>query len=139
MRPRGIVVHHTVTRENISALAINEMHIARGFKKIGYHFLIRREGFDVIVEEGRRRNELGAHCPGHQDCLGIAVAGNFDENHIAGDMFDTLVSLVSALAEEYDFKRDDITYHAMHSKTLCPGRFLIERWDEILTSALRTG
>ena len=48
-------------------------HKARGFKTIGYHYLISPTG---RTEAGRNEEETGAHVEGHNDHnLGIALVG----------------------------------------------------------------
>jgi len=57
------------------AAEINEWHKERGFKKIGYHFVIRRTG---VIEEGRPLTEEGAHCRamgGNVNSIGICLIG----------------------------------------------------------------
>lgn len=56
-----VIVHCSATAEgkDFCAADIDRWHRARGFSKIGYHYVIRLDG---TVERGRRDNETGAHC-----------------------------------------------------------------------------
>ncbi|MBO5749348.1 MAG: N-acetylmuramoyl-L-alanine amidase, partial [Bacteroidaceae bacterium] len=58
-----IIVHCTATPEGreVSVKEIDRWHRERGFKCIGYHYVI---GLDGKVSEGRPIEEIGAHCTG---------------------------------------------------------------------------
>ena len=82
---RTIVVHCSATIEGkpFNAAAIDAMHRARGFNKIGYHFVV---GLDGTVEEGRRVSEVGAHVSGHNaDSIGVCYIGGLDAKGGAKD------------------------------------------------------
>lgn len=73
-----IVVHVTATPPNrdIGAKEIDAMHRARGWRGIGYHYVIRRDG---RVEKGRPENQVGAHVAGWNSVsLGVALVGGVD-------------------------------------------------------------
>lgn len=75
-----IVVHCTATKagRNIDAMEIDRWHKARGFKKIGYHFVVKLDG---TIEAGRSISEIGAHCKGNNyDTVGVVYVGGLDEN-----------------------------------------------------------
>ena len=79
MRPiNRIIIHCTATPEgrDVTIGEVRKWHIARGFKDVGYHFLIRLDG---TVENGRPIEQVGAHVKGHNsDSIGIAYAGGCD-------------------------------------------------------------
>ena len=53
-------------------------HKARGFRTIGYHFYIRRDG---TMTQHRRLLEVGAHARPYNRCsIGICYEGGLDEN-----------------------------------------------------------
>ena len=59
-----IVIHCSATKpsmDHVDAKEIDRWHRQRGWRKIGYHWVIRRDG---IVEEGRELGEVGAHARG---------------------------------------------------------------------------
>ena len=61
-----------------SALDIDCWHRAAGYKSIGYHFIVRRDG---TIENGRRLEEVGAHCTGHnRHSIGICYEGGVDND-----------------------------------------------------------
>lgn len=75
-----LVVHCSAVRpgQRSSARDIARWHKAQGWKSIGYHFIVRRDG---TVEMGRALEEIGAHCQGHnRHSVGICYEGGLDEN-----------------------------------------------------------
>ncbi|MCM1291111.1 MAG: N-acetylmuramoyl-L-alanine amidase [Prevotella sp.] len=70
-----IIVHCSATAENVPfhAADIDRWHRKRGFKSIGYHFVINLDG---KVEKGRDLNSIGAHCSGrNSNSIGICYIG----------------------------------------------------------------
>ena len=75
---RFLAVHCSATqaKADIGAKDIDRWHRDRGFIKIGYHFVIRRDG---TVETGRPLNEPGAHVEDWNHCSwGICLVGGVD-------------------------------------------------------------
>jgi len=73
-----IIIHCSATKEGqeISAETIDEWHKARGWKGIGYHYVI---GLDGIIEYGRPITETGAHVKNHnKGSIGICYIGGLD-------------------------------------------------------------
>lgn len=73
-----IIVHCTATvaGKNVSVEQIDACHKARGFKSIGYHYVIDLDG---NVQRGRDIAEPGAHCIGHNShSIGICYVGGLD-------------------------------------------------------------
>ena len=60
MKVKDIILHCAATPEGkvFTAKDIDRMHRQRGFRKIGYHYVIDLDG---KVEKGRADNENGAH------------------------------------------------------------------------------
>lgn len=70
-----IIIHCTATPEGreVSADEIRKWHKARGFKDIGYHYVIHLDG---RVENGRNIETVGAHCEGHNaNSIGVVYVG----------------------------------------------------------------
>lgn len=79
MKVSEIIVHCSDTKEgaDFKAIDIDRWHKARGFKKIGYHYVIDLDG---TIEQGRKENENGAHCTGHNAiALGVCYIGGLDK------------------------------------------------------------
>lgn len=62
--PRMIIIHCAATPEgkDFTVSDIDRWHKAKGWKCIGYHFVIYRDG---SVHEGRPISMVGAHCLEH--------------------------------------------------------------------------
>lgn len=70
-----IIIHCSATPEgkDYTVEDIDKWHKARGFKCIGYHYVIYRDG---SIHTGRPVNEIGAHCTGHNsNSIGICYIG----------------------------------------------------------------
>lgn len=69
-----VVVHYSATYgdEAVTAADIDRIHKQFGWKGIGYHWFIRRDG---TVEQGRPESHVGAHDGGK---IGICWAGGLD-------------------------------------------------------------
>lgn len=77
-----IVIHCAATRPsmNVGRKEIDAWHKARGWKKIGYHFVIRRDG---TLETGRAVDEVGAHVEGHNSTsVGVCYVGGVNEDSL---------------------------------------------------------
>lgn len=61
--------HHTVED-------LDRWHREKGFKKIGYHYVIYLDG---SIHEGRPVEEIGAHCAGHNaHSIGVCYIGGYN-------------------------------------------------------------
>lgn len=82
---RFIVIHCSATRCD-SDYTVEQMlrdHKARGFRTIGYHFYIRRDGG---VSQHRQLLEVGAHARGYNRCsIGVCYEGGLDRYGNAAD------------------------------------------------------
>lgn len=75
-----IVVHCTATPEgrDVTVNDVRRWHLQRGFKDVGYHYLVRLDG---SIEAGRCLEEPGAHCRGHnRESIGVCYVGGCDTN-----------------------------------------------------------
>lgn len=74
------MLHCSATKETVDTPyeTIEAGHKARGFREIGYHYYIRRDG---TVNKGRDESEDGAHCIGYNGvAIGICYEGGLDSN-----------------------------------------------------------
>ena len=101
-----IIIHCSATKEgkDYTVADIDRWHRARGFRKIGYHFVIYRDG---SIHVGRTKNEIGAHCTGQNAIsIGICYIGGLSSD---GKPKDTrtpqqraaMLSLIEQLREEF--------------------------------------
>ena len=97
-----IILHCSATRCN-SDYTVEQLlrdHRARGFRTIGYHFYVRRDG---TVSQHRRLLEVGAHCRPFNRCsIGVCYEGGLDsEGHPADtltpEQFENLEQLLTKL------------------------------------------
>ena len=75
-----IVIHCSATREglDISIDTFRKWHKARGFRDIGYHFIIHPDG---NVERGRPIEQVGAHARGYnKNSVGVCYIGGLDKD-----------------------------------------------------------
>jgi len=132
--PPGIVWHHTVGFG--SPEFIHKIHLNIGDRGIAYHFYIRRDG---KVYAGRPENTMGAHCLGHNDCIGVALEGNYEAHD---DMPDAQLKAAQALAHylHVEYGRPDWQHKNMSgNSTACPGRhFNFDKITEITVKPDRT-
>jgi N-acetyl-anhydromuramyl-L-alanine amidase AmpD len=73
-----LIIHCSATRSNQSYTVeqLARDHKSRGFRTVGYHFYIRRDG---TVTQHRLLSEAGAHCvPWNRSSIGICYEGGLD-------------------------------------------------------------
>ena len=76
---KEIIVHCTATPEGRieTVESVRNMHKARGFSDIGYHYLIYLDG---SIHQGRDVNLIGAHCTNHNSySIGVSYVGGCDK------------------------------------------------------------
>jgi N-acetylmuramoyl-L-alanine amidase len=103
---RYLVVHCSATnpKQRVDAAVIDRWHRQRGFRKIGYHYVIKRDG---QVELGRMIDEQGAHAVGFNDCsIGICLVGGVDkdlnpENNFTAEQFASLKAKLEELLVKF--------------------------------------
>jgi len=104
-----IVIHCSATTPSmdIGRKEIDRWHREEGFKMIGYHFVIRRDG---SIEKGRDLMEAGAHVnpPAgiNSTSVGICMVGgisehNLPENNYTISQWTTLDKLVSEMQTKF--------------------------------------
>lgn len=80
MKVEKIIIHCSATPEgrDVTAAEIDRWHRARGFRRIGYHYVVRLDG---TVEKGRPEDEIGAHCLGENArSLGVCYIGGINRD-----------------------------------------------------------
>lgn len=112
----SIVIHCSATREgqNVTAKDIEKMHLQRGFKTIGYHWVVKLDG---SVERGRPESMEGAHCNTsgfsktayNKHSVGICYIGGIDKEGKPKDtrtpaQKDALHKLVAEICRRYKIK-----------------------------------
>lgn len=116
MAVKFITIHCSATKptSDIGAKEITAMHKQRGFRTIGYHYVIRRDG---SVEAGRPDGETGAHVEGfNKDNLGVCLIGGVNakgkpENNYTDAQFASLSKLIDRLKAVYKLTNAEIKGH----------------------------
>lgn len=140
MRPISeIIVHCTATQPawmqgqptKAKVAEIRKWHVEeRGWKDIGYHYLIDRDG---TVAEGRPLDQVGAHTQGHNTgSIGISLIGGFGSSaddkfadHFTSQQEFALRKLIGEL--KYRFSITKISGHNEYANKACPG-FRVKQW-----------
>lgn len=119
-----IVVHHTAGPVNQSVLDIHRYHRSKGWLGVGYNLLQDKEG---AWHEGRGIDKQGAHAFGYNsNSVGICLIGNFEEDALSSDRWESLVQMCSFLCLQYGLEYTDIVGHRElpGASTLCPGKHI---------------
>ena len=120
---KEIIIHCSATAEDrdYTVADIDRWHRARGFRKVGYHFVIYRDG---SVHAGRSVSEVGAHCTGHNAfSIGVCYIGGLSKDGIPKDtrtpaQRDSMLAIIEQLKEDYP----DATIHGHNAfaNKACP-------------------
>lgn len=101
-----IIIHCTATPEgrHITVADIRKWHLARGFKDIGYHYVIYLDG---SVHVGRAISRVGAHVKGQNTgSIGVVYVGGIDRSGRPKDTLNkkqeqALVNLIEELRNTF--------------------------------------
>lgn len=140
--PYNLIVHHTVTPlkqdPDVAEKLINASHKKRHFNlsqrgyHIGYHFIIYHTG---EVRRYRNDSEHGNHCREQGmnfKSLGIALQGNFSEDHPTEEQINSLKKLIDELQPMYGIQDENIKPHRFYKATQCYGLNLPDNPLELL-------
>lgn len=149
-------VHHTAASNSYTSAQVPSIlrgiyayHVdGRGWRDIGYNFLIDRYG---RTWEGRyggtTRAVVGAQAAGMNfDSFGVSVLGNFDIASVPSAAVSAVTSLIGWKAQIHEFnplgtalingKRfTAVSGHRNASQTSCPGRYLYAQLPSIRVAA----
>lgn len=121
---KEIIVHCTATPEGLDYTVnqIRQWHKQRGFKDIGYHYVIYRDG---SIHKGRPENQVGAHCKGHNNIsLGVCYVGGLSKDGKTPKDTRTeaqkksLIELLTSLKKKYPNAK--IYPHYKFANKACP-------------------
>ena len=118
-----IIIHCTATPAGrpVSVDDIRAWHLARGFRDIGYHYIIYLDG---SVHTGRPVTQAGAHCKGHNaHSIGVCYVGGVDATGRACDTRTTaqkksLLRLIAHLRQQ--FRAATVHGHNEFAAKACP-------------------
>jgi len=146
---RAIVQHYSATpiESDFTAADIDRMHRKRGFKGIGYHYFIRKDG---TIETGRDmskagRFEQGAHVRGsNHNSIGICCEGGvrkaapnvgFDSRTPA--QIKSQIALIRDLMRRYPGARVVGHKDMPGAATQCPGYDATAWWAGVVNTPSR--
>ena len=121
---KEIILHCSATAEgrDYTVADIDRWHKARGWRGIGYHYVIYRDG---SVHPGRPVEQIGAHCTGHNaNSIGICYIGGLAaDNKTPKDtrtpaQIQALRNLVGELKKKYPGAR--VHGHNEFAAKACP-------------------
>lgn len=121
-----IVLHCTATIEgkDYSVDTIRQWHLKRGFKDIGYHYIIHPDG---KIEAGRKEEEVGAHTVGQNaNSIGISYVGGLDaktkkaKDTRTDEQKIALYELVYKLLHKYNLTIYNVHCHYEFANKACP-------------------
>lgn len=118
-----IIIHcaATVEGKHFTVEDIDRWHKERGWKGIGYHYVIYLDG---SVHKGRPDEEIGAHTVGHnKNSIGICYIGGLNSKKLPADtrtpeQKEALRNLIEELKHKYPIKK--ISGHYMYANKACP-------------------
>ncbi|GEM_PF-481599 len=125
----ALVVHHSAT-ESGGAGAFRVLHrLVRGWRDVGYHFVIGNgtHSPDGFLERGRPEACRGAHAKGANEfSLGVCLVGDFMTGRPTPAQLYTLGSVTRELMASYGLQKSDVLLHreVKGSSTECPGKNL---------------
>ena len=119
----NIIIHCSATKEGVEfhSRDIDRWHKQRGWKGIGYHYVICLDG---SVEIGRKEEEIGAHCTNYnRNSIGICYIGGLDKDGKPKDTRTTqqkaaMYKLLCDLKKKYP--KATIHGHYEFAKKACP-------------------
>ncbi|MGB9813546.1 MAG: N-acetylmuramoyl-L-alanine amidase [Thermovenabulum sp.] len=125
-KPTHIMIHHSATEQG-NADIFRRYHMSKGWRDIGYHFVIcnGNGGKDGEIQKGRAETEAGAHCLEgnmNQKALAICLVGNFDDHKPSNAQYQSLVKLTRELMKKYNIPIDNIVMHRQYAINKATGK-----------------
>lgn len=129
-----IVLHHSATPDGTlrDFDAIRREHLSRGYRDIGYHWVVEKVNEKLVALPGRPEWDTGAHCPGRNyDGIGICIIGNFQETRPDPEIYPFVADLCRQIMLRHPIK--EIGGHREYAATACPGQYFdVERVRELV-------
>lgn len=158
MKPKGIIIHHSLTKDGKSVDwdGIRKYHTsyrhngeivskarfaalkaagAKGLESpwsdIGYHAGVERVNGALTTFTGRPIDQTGAHCVGKNDHLGICIVGNFDIAPPDDELLAYFATVVAGYLCLCNLGVGDIRRHHDFAAKSCPGKQF--PWERFIT------
>ena len=128
MREIDSIILHCSDSQFGNAELIDHWHKERGWKRIGYHFIILNglihakstfnDIYDGALETGRELKTIGAHCKGfNRKSIGVCMIGKAE---FTDKQFDTLTFLYGDLCQTFGKELGIFGHYELDSKKTCP-------------------
>lgn len=123
---KSIILHCSGTPDgkDFTIDDITQWHKERGFKTIGYHYVVYRDG---TVHKGRPVEQIGAHCEGYnKNSIGVCYIGGLmtdgktPKDTRTVEQKEALYQLCYDLMDKYNLGMEDIHCHNEYAKKDCP-------------------
>ncbi|MFZ1267253.1 MAG: peptidoglycan recognition family protein, partial [Anaerolineae bacterium] len=136
---RRVVVHHTVTRDNVTPERIAQVQISQGRAGITYHFLITGDGTIFQTNALDTVSEQTVTPAVNADGVAVAFAGNFTDVPPTAAQISSGARLVAWLLQELKLTADVVVGRSELENVGSPGRqwLMGARWKEILLQAMQ--
>lgn len=144
---KGIIIHHSLTKQGNAAVFNNYHKNGHKWKGIGYDFVIGNgngSGDGQVEVTFRWREQIaGAHCGGtpdnwaNVDGIGICLVGDFSKTQPTSRQMRSLVKLIRFLQKRYKIPVSRVYGHKdtpgfRKGGTGCPGNFPMARLKKML-------
>lgn len=132
MRWRWIVIHHTASDTGNLDYYRRLHREERGWPDVAYHFVINNGTMNTSPGE-IEQSDLWENRQHHYSTkssyinyfgIAIVLVGNFQRHEVPPRQYESLLNLVTNLAEEYRIPPDRIVGHNELQNTQCPGAHL---------------
>lgn len=125
-RPRYIIVHTADYDGPYDTFEdLIRWHKERGFRTIGYHYYIRKDG---TIYQGRQDTSVGAHCRAggmNRRSIGICFEGDHDIEPWTEAQTDTFRLLATMLMARYPILSHRVLGHReVDDRKTCPGMMI---------------
>ena len=122
---RQIILHYSETPEgkDFGSKDIDLWHKQKGWKGIGYHYVIKLDG---TIEIGRPLDQIGSHCHGqNKDSIGICYIGGKRNAYLCDTrnkaQKESLNKLIKELRDMFSDNHLLVFGHNDYSDKVCPG------------------
>lgn len=137
MAKKYIVIHHSATSDGIVYRdfdSIKKGHLAKGWRDIGYHWVIEKVNGILVAQPGREESDVGAHCIGRNgDGIGICCVGNFEIETPTEELYRFVAAKCKDIMTRHPIK--ETGGHKQYDATACPGKnFNVDRVRQLVKS-----
>ena len=127
-----LLVHHAVTAPGATVADLRAMHLARGFKDIGYHYVVQRAAPDYTrghLKAARPTTLAGAHAGAagwNSKAIGLCVVGTFHpglphSDGMGDQLYRDVLDAVERVCRKHNIPAGNVKGHREVKATACPG------------------